>query len=188
LGEWKFGSGKGFGDLICITLGTGVGGGIILDNKLYRGLGFAAGELGHVPINEKGPRCSCGGSGCLERYVGNSILVNKAKKIFRKKISLEEIDRLASKGNKKAKKFWEDTAEHIGNGLVGVVNLFNPELIIIGGGVSKAHRHLFKKIREVIKNRAMKVQGSMAKVVKARLGDDAGIIGTWVLVNNEKSL
>lgn len=185
LGEWKFGAGRGAHNMIGMTLGTGVGSGLILDNRLYRGEGFAAGELGHVPLNEKGPACNCGGIACLERYVGNRYLALKARKLFNRNVSLEEMDQLARKGNLKAIGFWQDVAGHIGNGLVGAVNMLNPSRIVIGGGVANAHRHLFKTIRLIVRRRAMKVQGAMVKIVKAELGNDAGIIGAPVLIRDE---
>ena len=185
LGEWKLGAGIGVENLVCITLGTGIGSGLILNNALYRGEGFVAGELGHVPLNEQGPKCNCGGVGCFERYVGNTYLLEKAVKIFENQnITLEEIYKLASQGDQRALKFWEDTATHIGNGLVGVVNLLNPRLIIVGGGVSHNHKFLFPTMRKIIKNRAMSVQASMVKIVRANLATDAGILGAQVLVQN----
>src|SRR3989338_2639543 len=178
LGEWKLGAGIGVENLVCITLGTGIGSGLILNNALYRGEGFVAGELGHVPLNEQGPKCNCGGVGCFERYVGNTYLLEKAVKIFEnQKITLEEIYKLASQGDQRALKFGEDTATHIGNGLVGVVNLLNPRLIIVGGGVSHNHKFLFPTMRKIIKNRAMSVQASMVKIVRANLATDAGNLG-----------
>jgi predicted NBD/HSP70 family sugar kinase len=170
-----------------MTLGTGVGSGLILDGELYRGPGFAAGELGHVPLNEEGPSCGCGGYGCLESYVGNKRLVARAQEIMkRKEVTLEEMNALAQKGNAGALKFWQETATHIGNGLVGVVNMLNPERIVIGGGVSNNHEFLFKTINAVIKKRAMMTQASMVKIVRAKLGNDAGILGAQVLVNEQK--
>ncbi len=183
LAEWKYGAGKGITDMICMTLGTGVGGGLILNNRLYRGAGFAAGELGHVPINKKNKICNCGGYACLETLVGNQQLLKKAKKVFKKKnITLESVTALADKGNKKAISFWRETAEHIAAVLIGVVNVINPRLIVIGGGVSRAHKHMLSIIQKIIKQRAMRVQGKMVRIVKAKLGQDAGIIGCQVLV------
>lgn len=183
LGEWKFGAGKGVKNLVCITLGTGVGGGLIIGGNLFRGQGFCAGEIGHIPINERGPRCHCGGCGCLESYVGNQHLLAKARKVFgNRDMTLEDVTRLAIRNNKKAVQFWKDTAVHIGNGLSGVVNLLNPDCIIIGGGIANAHRFLFKTIHETIKKRAMKIPARMVRILKAKLGSDAGIIGAQVLV------
>jgi glucokinase len=184
LGEWKYGAGVGYSNLVCMTLGTGVGAGLILNNSLYRGEGFVAGELGHMPLNEKGPKCNCGGEACFERYVGNGVLQKKLEKVFKKKgIVFPDVHHLGRKGDKRVLKFWEEAADHVGNGLVGIVNLLNPRLIIIGGGVSNNLVFMKKRIHEVIKKRAMKVQSGMVKIVRAKLDDDAGIIGACVLVN-----
>ena len=186
LGEWKYGAGRGIKDLVCITLGTGVGGGLIINNQLYRGAGFVAGEIGHMPLNETGPLCGCGGYGCLERYVGNRYVLQKAAKIFhRKNIDFIDIRRFSRQGNPRATLFWREMATHIGNGLAGVVNLLNPARIIIGGGGSNNHKYLFPRIRQVIKQRALKIPASTVKIVRTQLGDDAGIIGAQVLVNHE---
>lgn len=182
LGEWKFGAGCGYKNLICITLGTGVGSGLVLDGALYRGEGFAAGELGHVPLNEEGPACNCGGYGCFERYVGNTTLQSVAAEIFKRDdIRLEEVSALAAQGDKKALGFWEDVGIRIGNGLVGVVNMLNPRCIIVGGGVANSDRFLFPAITKTVRSRAMQVQGKMFKIVKAQLGNQAGIVGALVL-------
>lgn len=187
LGEWCYGAGRGVQNMVCMTLGTGVGSGLILDGRLYRGVGFAAGELGHMPLNEDGPACGCGGYGCLESYVGNKHLVALAQKMTRKKeVSLEAMYALAKQGDSVALKFWEETATHIGNNLAGVVNLLNPERIVIGGGVSNNHEFLFKTIYAVIKKRAMPTQSAMVKITRAQLGNDAGIIGAQVLVHGSK--
>ncbi len=187
LGEWRYGAGRDAKNMICMTLGTGVGSGLILDGHLYRGPGFAAGELGHMPLNEQGPSCGCGGYGCLETYVGNKRLAARAEKMTgRKNVTLEEMNKLAKQGNKKAVKFWEEAATHIGNNLVGVVNLLNPQRIVIGGGVSNNHQFLFKTINAVIRKRAMPTQAAMVKIIRAQLGNDAGILGAQVLVNEQK--
>ena len=102
LGEFVFGAGKDCNNLVCLTLGTGVGGGIIIDGKLYRGGSMCAGEIGHMPINETGPKCNCGGIACLERYIGNKYILERAKKAFGNNITLEALTSLAKFGNKKA--------------------------------------------------------------------------------------
>lgn len=184
LGEWKFGAGVGISDMVCITLGTGVGGGLIINNDLYRGPGFTAGEIGHIPLNEDGPKCNCGGLACLERYVGNKYLLEKAQKLFpSQEISLEKVCQLADAGDARAKEFWAQTGEKIGLALVSVVNVLNPKRIIIGGGVSNNHRHLFPAIRETIERRAMNIPAKLVQIKLARLGDNAGIMGANVLVH-----
>jgi len=185
LAESKFGAGRGVKDLVCLTLGTGVGAGLILNGQLYRGDGNAAGELGHMPLNEHGPKCNCGGFGCFETYVGNRALSALASRVMGKPgTTIEEMFALAQKGNKKALLFWKTAAGHIGNGLVGIVNLLNPRLIIIGGGISHNEKFLFRTITNTIRRRAMSLQGSAFKVKRAQFKDDAGIIGAYVLVTN----
>ncbi|MBF0484692.1 MAG: ROK family protein [Candidatus Omnitrophica bacterium] len=185
LGEWKYGAGKGQRNLVCITLGTGVGGGLILDGNLYRGDGFTAGEIGHIPLNEKGPNCNCGGSGCLEAYVGNRYLIDKVAKLFKNKnIKLEDVSELAVKGNSRAIEFWQEVGNHVGMALVSVINILNPKMIVVGGGISNSFRFIQPSILKTINTRAMKVPASMVRIVKAKLGDDAGLIGAKVLVEN----
>jgi glucokinase len=188
LAEWKFGAGRGCANMVCLTLGTGVGAGLIFDNRLYRGEDNAAGELGHVPLNEHGPKCNCGGIGCFEAYIGNRRLAALAGKIMgRGSVDMPEMHQLAEQGNRKALRFWDEAATHLGNGLTGVVNLLNPRLIVIGGGVSKNEKFLFKKAISVIKKRAMGLQSSVVKIKRAKFGDDAGIVGAQVLVLNVKN-
>ena len=185
LAESKFGAGKGVRNLVCLTLGTGVGAALILNGQLYRGQDNAAGELGHVPLNEHGPKCNCGGIGCFETYVGNRALFALASRMMGKPgMTTQDMFALAKKGNKKALLFWKTAGRHIGNGLVGIVNLLNPRLLIIGGGVSNNERFLFKTITETIRSRAMSLQGSAFKIKRAKFKDDAGIIGAYVLVTN----
>jgi len=185
LAESKFGAGRVVRNLVCLTLGTGVGAALILNGQLYRGEDNAAGELGHMPLNEHGPKCNCGGFGCFETYVGNRPLFALASRMMRTPgMTTQKMFALAKKGNKKALLFWKTAAEHIGNGLVGIVNLLNPRLIIIGGGISNNEKFLFKTIAQTIRRRAMSLQGSAFKIKRAEFKDDAGIIGAYVLVTN----
>jgi glucokinase len=185
LAESKFGAGRGVKNLVCMTLGTGVGAGLILNGQLYRGQDNAAGELGHIPLNEHGPKCNCGGVGCFEAYVGNRPLFALASRMMGKPgLTTLDMFALAKKGNKKALFFWKTAGQRIGNGLVGIVNLLNPRLIIIGGGVSNNEEFLFKPITDTIRRRAMSLQGSAFKIKRAKFKDDAGIIGAYVLVTN----
>jgi len=186
LAEYKLGAARGFKNAVCITLGTGVGGGIILDGRLYRGLSFAAGEIGHIPINENGPRCNCGGIACLETYVGSNAILGHAKSLFKRYISLEKLSVLAKRQNKKAILIWSKVGSQLGTALVGVVNLFNPDAIVIGGGVANAGKILFDRVREMIAKRAMDVQAHRVRVFKAKLGSDAGLIGAAIFVKERQ--
>ncbi len=204
LGEFTYGAGRGAKDVICLTLGTGVGGGIILDGKLYRGATLSAGEIGHMAIDKNGPQCSCGSFGCLERYVGNRYIVESVVEKLKKagsdkskivelaggdldKITPEIIEQAARKGDRIAIGVWEEVGSNIGVILAGVVNLLNPERIIIGGGIAKAGELLFGPIRKAVRARAMDVPGDTVKIIPSKLWDDAGILGSEVLVRERIS-
>jgi glucokinase len=187
LAEYKLGAAKGARNAVCLTLGTGVGGGIIIEGKLYRGSSFAAGEIGHMPVNEKGPVCNCAGFACLESYIGNQRILHQARKIFKRRVSLEDLSRAAAGGNKKAQGIWTGVAAKLGLVLSGVVNLLNPDCIVIGGGVAEAGRVLFDALIETILTRAMIVQAKAVKVRKAKLGNNAGMIGAAILVKEHFS-
>ncbi len=188
LAEHRLGKAKGFDNAVCVTLGTGVGAGIIIGGKLYRGSSYAAGEVGHIPVNEAGPRCTCGGVACLEAYIGNNRILQAARGAFGKRISLEELSALAGKGDARAKKIWEQVGSRLGIALSGIVNVLNPDVIVIGGGVAKAGRILFDTVRETIGRRAMSVQSKRVKIHPAALGSDAGLIGAAVLVRESLSV
>ncbi len=196
LGESRFGAGRGAKDLVCVTLGTGVGGGIIIDGKLYRGASSAAGEIGHMPLKEEGLRCNCGSFGCLERYVGNRYIVDeikdkirsgqptKIRELVKGDLSLvtpETISIAAKKKDALAIECWRRVGARIGVALSGVINLLNPEKIIIGGGMAEAGEVLFSAIRDTVNERALPVSRGAVKIVKAKLGNDAGIVGAAAL-------
>jgi len=186
LAEHRLGAGKNSKNMIGMTLGTGVGGAVIIDGSLYRGSSFASGEVGHIPITKKGPICNCGGKGCLERFVGNKYILRKAKtQLKNKKMTLKELDLLAKSGNRKAIDIWKEVGQNIGIALVSVVNLLNPDKVVIGGGVARAGKILFDEIRKTIKLRAMPTQAKKVKIVQAKLGDNAGILGAAILVREE---
>lgn len=195
-GEYKFGAGRGAENIICVTLGTGVGGGIIVEGKLYRGASSASGEIGHIPIKEKGLKCNCGGVGCLERYVGNRYIVagvqNKIKRgdttlisrLVHDDLSLitpEIISYAARRNDALAVSVWRDAGRKIGFVLSGVINLLNPERIIIGGGMAEAGEVLFKAVRMTIEERSLPVNRKIVEIVKAGLGNDAGVVGAAAL-------
>ena len=182
LAEHEVGAAKNYKNILCLTLGTGVGGGLIINNSLYRGPDNASGEVGHFPLDEKGPLCGCGARGCLETYVGNNRIIKDARKLFGPKITLEAVSALARSNNLKAIFFWSKVGKKLGLALSGIVNLLNLELIVIGGGISCAGGVLFENIRRTILLRAMRVQSKRVRVVKAKLGIDAGIIGAGYLV------
>ena len=180
--EYALGAGRGFRNILCLTLGTGVGGGLIIEGQLYRGADNAAGEIGHLPINEKGPTCNCGGWACLESYIGKDRISREARLAFGRMISLEEMSSLAKRGDKRAKKIWRKVAYRLGVALTGMTNLLNLDAFILGGGIADAGTFFFQDIKAAIRKRAMSVQAQRVKVLKARLGQEAGMVGAALLV------
>lgn len=184
LAEYRLGAAKGSRAAVCVTLGTGVGAGIIIEGSLYRGAKNASGEIGHIPINENGPQCTCGGKACLEAYIGNNRIAEEARRLFGRNISLEELSRLAKKHNKLAMRIWLRVSRRLATALAGVVNLLNPDCIVIGGGVANAGKILFDSLRKDVSARAMRVQARQLKIYRARLGNDAGVIGAAILARD----
>lgn len=195
LAEWKHGAGRGARNLLCVTLGTGVGGGLVLNGSLYRSRKGPAGEIGHLPLGEKGPACFCGGRACLERYVGNREVIRQVRRRIAggarsripalvdgwlERITPEVIDRACELGDRLARETWRRAGERIGLILVDTVNLLNPDRIVIGGGLAKAGHWLFDPIRETVRRRAMRGIGRVP-IVPAKLGTSAGIIGAALL-------
>ena len=196
LGELKYGAGQGCENFICMTVGTGIGSGIVLEGKLVRGATNVAGELGHIKLSmHDGELCGCGDYGCLEAYASGPSIVKMAQDYIMggKSTKYKElaaggditpyiVSEAAKQGDPVAQRIFTKTGEYIGFGLVSVINLLNPEKIIIGGGVAGAGDILFDPIRKVIKERAMKVAGSAVEIVPAKLGNNAGVIGASLLV------
>ncbi len=198
LGELNFGAGKGCENLICITIGTGIGSGIVLNGKLVRGASNAAGEIGHIKMTlDKGPLCGCGDHGCFEAYASGPSIVSMAKEFISggKSAKYKEmatdgiitpyiIAQAALQGDAVSLQIFKQMGEIIGIGLASVINLLNPEKIIIGGGVADAGEILLEPIRKTIEDRAMPIQKEVVKVVPAQLANAAGVIGASLLINS----
>lgn len=195
-GEFRWGAGRGARSLVCLTLGTGVGGGIVIGGRLYRGWTMSAGEIGHLPLGWNGPRCPCGGRACLERYVGNRAIVALARRKLRgvrrsrllmlvggdaRRITPPVLDRAARQGDPVARAVWREIGEHLGLALTSVVNLINPDRLVIGGGVAKAGPWLFPMIRATVRARAMR-GSSAVRIVPARWGAEAGLVGAAAMI------
>lgn len=197
LGELKYGAGKGCTNLVCITVGTGIGSGLVLNGKLVRGARNAAGEIGHIKMTMgEGPLCGCGDFGCFEAYASGPAIVAMAKEYIKggksskfKELATEELSpyivaQAALQGDVVAKRIYTKMGEIIGLGLTSVINLLNPEKVIIGGGVADAGDILFDPIRKTIQDRAMPIQAASVEVVPANLGNTAGVIGASLLIES----
>lgn len=153
LAEALIGSGKKYSIVVGITLGTGVGCGIVIDKKLYHGKGEAS-EFGHTSLNYRGHRCACGNYGCLEEYVGKRGVARLAKKYGNAKIEGYDLYQLAQERNKEALLVWKEMGKLLGIGIVNAINAYDPEVIILGGKISRAWKYFSKEMKREIKRRS----------------------------------
>jgi glucokinase len=187
--EWKHGAGQSVPNVVCVTLGTAVGGALILNRRLYRGATWVAGEIGQTSIDYAGVDFVYGNKGALEAYVGHRQISARAKEIYKEagktlsdeEAHLENLAKAADEGDELADKLWADIGLKIGVGLTNVIWLVNPDRIVIGGGVANAGERLFKYIRQTIRTRCEKTFWENLDVLPATLGNDAGIIGAATL-------
>jgi glucokinase len=192
LGEHEFGAGKGVNNLILLTVGTGIGGGIIINGRLYSGPSGSAGEIGHMTIDVNGPRCNCGNIGCLEMLASGTAIAREAiRRISQgeesslphmvkgkiENITAEKVEAAARGGDALAAEVISQAATYLGVGMVNLVNIFNPEMIIVGGGVAKMGELLLEPARQVVKERAFKLSAQAVRIVPSQLAEGAGVLG-----------
>jgi len=186
LAEVRKGAGRGKSRAIFLTLGTGLGGAVIFDGKIIEGV-TSASELGHVVIDANGQKCGCGGYGCIETFTGSNRLLEKyraLKKMVKAPSEVKEIFDRAKAGEKEAIIVWQEFSKYLGKFLAGMVNIFNPQIIILGGGVSGAFSLFKPLLMKALKAQAMWPQFTGLKLVKAKL-NDAGIIGAALLAKEK---
>ncbi|MBU0936162.1 MAG: ROK family protein [Spirochaetes bacterium] len=191
LAELYYGAARSYRNIVALTVGTGVGGGLIFNGQLYRGSSFGAGEIGHMSIETNGPLCNCGNYGCLERYIGREAIVARFDALYRHKKLPSSIDRhleqgaitpraiamAAAEGDELSLFVMDEIGRYLGNGLATIVNILNPELIVIGGGIANAGELLLEPARREMFRRAAVMPARMVKVVQAKFLNDAGILG-----------
>jgi glucokinase len=188
LGEQRYGAGKGVKDLVLLTLGTGIGGGIIIDGKLYLGAEGGAGELGHMTVEAGGLKCGCGNTGCLEMYASGRAVAADAAARLRKgeksslaenmeKLTAEMVGKAAQQGDKLARDVVARAAFYLGVGMVNIANIFNTEMIVIGGGLVGLGEMLIAPGRKMVAERTFSISSRNIKIVKAKLGNEAGVYG-----------
>jgi glucokinase len=197
LGEWHLGLRRRIANLIYVTVGTGIGGGIIADGKLYAGAYGVAGEVGHMTIDVNGPRCNCGNIGCWEALASGTALAKEALSRITtgantsiielvdgdvSKVDAKVIFSAAKQGDKLAKELISRLGYYLGVGLVNLVNIFNPELILIGGGVAKMGDLLLQPAIDVVNERAYSMAAHTVEIKPALLGDDSSLLGAVVFV------
>jgi glucokinase len=197
LGEQRYGAGKGVKDLVLLSLGTGIGGGIIIDDKLYLGADGGAGELGHMTVEAGGLPCGCGNTGCLEMYAsGRAVVAEVAARLRRgeksslaqniEKLTAEMVGEAAQKGDKLARDVINRAAFYLGVGMVNIVNIFNPQMIVVVGGMAGLGDMLIAPGRKMVAERAFSISSQNIKIVRAGLGNEAGVYGAAAYVFDKR--
>lgn len=192
LGEWWTGAAKGARHVVGITIGTGIGGGLILDGKLFHGASDVAGEIGHTTIDSTGRRCKCGNYGCLEAYASGPNIADRAREALTgeeqsllasmvkgnlEKITAQTVYDAAQQGDMIAREVVRDTARFLGAGVANLLNVFNPDVVVIAGGVTQAGEALFEPLRAEVRRRAFKPAVDACRIVPGILPGSAGVVG-----------
>jgi glucokinase len=196
LGELRFGAGRGVRNLIYVTISTGIGGGIVIDGELYSGSSGAAGEVGHMTIDDNGPLCTCGNTGCWETLASGTALAREARQRIGEgartsileyargdieRVTAQVIHAAARKGDGLARELIAQTGYYVGVGLVNLINIFNPELIIIGGGLANIGDMLMEPAIKVVEGRAIGAAYEAVRFAPPQLGGDSGVLGAVAL-------
>jgi glucokinase len=183
IAEWTLGAGVGARNMIMLTLGTGIGGGLILDGKPYRGSVGAGAELGHMVLQYEGPPCrgACPGRGHFEALASGSAADAVARSVVSPDATGRDLVRLAAGGDARAQEALARLGRILGAGLAGLVNVFNPEVIVLGGGFGEAGELLFGPAREFVAREALSPARELVRIVPAELGADAGLIGAGLI-------
>lgn len=187
VGENWLGASKSFANSICVTLGTGIGGGIIIDGKVLRGADGTAGEIGHIGVEPFGFPCGCGSRGCVEQYSSATAVVRLARELETQypksllnsnaRFNAFEVYQAGEKGDELALEVFRQMGFYLGIALSSLLNILNPEIIVIGGGAAAGWNFFMPHTQETIHQRAYREPAARAKIVRAELGDDAGILG-----------
>jgi len=191
VGEFRFGAGKGFPNMVYVTVSTGIGGGVMVDGRLMRGANGNAAELGHLTLDIKGPACPCGGQGCFEKYASGTAIAARARAALAAgrasslaalaggpdKVTSHHVLQALAQGDVLAREIWEETLEYLGRGFAVIINTFNPDRIVVGGGVTAAGDILFAPLRKKALGYAFPRLAAVCSIVPAGLGGDVGVVG-----------
>jgi len=196
LAEHRFGAGRDVSDMVYLTISTGIGGGMIVNNRLFTGGNGLGGEVGHMAIDPRGPRCSCGNIGCVEVMASGTAIARHARERLSagepsvlsdwagddlSSITAKEVGRAAQQGDSLATSIYEEAGTYIGSALISLMYLLNPSLFVLGGSVTLAGDLLFGPIRRTIEQRAPQAYREQTRVVRAALGGDVGLWGALAL-------
>ena len=193
VGEWWQGAAKGATNVIGMTIGTGIGGGLILDGKLFHGSSDVAGEIGHTTIDLNGRHCKCGNYGCLEAYASGPAIATRAREVLVREetasllpslvdgrleaITAETVYRAAQKGDAVASEIVRDTARYLGAGIANLLNILNADVVVVAGGVTQAGDALFVPLRAEVRRRAFRPAVDATQIVPGTLPGTAGVVG-----------
>ncbi len=199
-GEWWLGAGRNVDTLIGLTLGTGIGGGIVLKGRIFHGASDAAGEIGHMTIDSTGRKCNCGNYGCLEAYASGPAIAARAVEGIEAgaesmlpglvdgdldEITAATVYEGAVLGDAYANEVMKETAKFLGTGVANIINMLNPEMVVIAGGVTRAGDHLFVPLRSEVRRRAFKSAADACQIVPAKLPSTAGVIGAVAMFKTD---
>ncbi len=193
LGEWWTGAARGARNVVGITIGTGIGGGLILDGRLYHGSSDMAGEIGHTTIDSNGRRCKCGNYGCLEAYTSGPAIAERAREALRAleepsmlldlaqgradRITAQTVYEASERGDAVAREVVRDTARFLGAGIANLLNTFNPDVVVVAGGVTQAGDALFEPLNAEVRRRAFRPAVEACRIVPGMLPGTAGAVG-----------
>ncbi|CAN5599663.1 glucokinase [soil metagenome] len=199
-GEWWLGAGRQVGTLVGLTLGTGIGGGIVLNGEIFHGASDSAGEIGHMTIEANGRRCNCGNYGCLEAYASGPAIALRATEGIEsgaesllptlvdgrlENITAATVYEAVVLGDVYANDVMRETAKFLGAGVANMINVLNPEMVVIAGGVTRAGEHLFSPLRAEVRKRAFRSAQEACQIVSAQLPGTAGVIGAIAVFKRE---
>jgi glucokinase len=180
LAEWRFGAAVDCTDAVLLTIGTGIGGGMVANNQLVRGGQGAAGEFGHMTIDIDGPLCPCGAHGCLEAFVSGTALAREARALGLD-LTAAQVSELAHDGHAVARTLITEMGTRLGAGIANLVNAFNPQLVVVGGGVLAMGDMLLAPARDEVARRALAPSRDLVQIVPTRFGAESGMLGAAVL-------
>jgi glucokinase len=187
VGEWRFGAGHGATDMVYLTISTGVGGGIVAGGTVLRGSSGNGGEPGHIVVVPDGRRCNCGSAGCLEAYVSGTAIADRARQRLAAGesstlaampvLTAEVVAAAAGAGDRLAGEVWRETTDLLGSAVVGLVNLFEPQVVVLGGGVTRTGEQLLAPVRSRVRALAMGPAARAVRITLATLGERVGVVG-----------
>lgn len=182
MAELFWGAGQGASSLVYLKVATGIGAGLVIDGRLFHGVGGTAGEIGHLTIDEEGPICRCGNRGCLETFAAGDALVELMRSSLGYELTAEEIVDRAVEGDTGCRRAVADAGRHIGHAVAAVCNIFNPARVVVGGSIGQAGDMLLSEMREAVRRRAVLSAAEDVEIVSGVLGERAEVLGAVALI------